>query len=59
MWKKMGSPENPTVEQISELQRAGQLQLFGSPEWIRTNEGKADIKISMPRQGVSLLKIEW
>ena len=59
VWKKMGSPENPTVEQISELQRAGQLELFGSPEWIRTNEGKADIKISMPRQGVSLLKIEW
>ena len=58
-WKKMGSPQNPTVVQIAELEQAGQLQLLGSPEWIKTNNGEAVIKLELPRQGVSLLKMDW
>ena len=58
-WKKMGSPQNPSTEQISELEKAGQLQLLGSPEWIKTNNGEALIKFDLPRQGVSLLKLSW
>src|SRR5207248_2085277 len=27
-WKKMGSPQQPTAEQYSELERAGQLQML-------------------------------
>jgi xylan 1,4-beta-xylosidase len=26
VWKKMGSPQNPTAEQIATLEKAGQLQ---------------------------------
>jgi xylan 1,4-beta-xylosidase len=28
-WKKMGSPQNPSTEQIAALEKAGQLQLLG------------------------------
>jgi len=58
-WKKMGSPQNPSTEQIAELERAGQLHLLGSPEWINTNNGEAVINMLLPRQGVSLLKLDW
>jgi xylan 1,4-beta-xylosidase len=59
VWKKMGSPQNPSAEQISELEKAGQLELISSPEWIKTNNGEATIKMVLPRQGVSLLKFDW
>ena len=59
VWKKMGSPKTPSAEQYAELEKAGQLQMLGSPEWINTSNGNATIRMSLPRQGVSLLKIEW
>jgi xylan 1,4-beta-xylosidase len=34
VWKTMGSPKQPTAEQIAILEKAGQLQLLTSPEWI-------------------------
>jgi len=58
-WKKMGSPQNPSPEQIAELEKAGQLKLFSSPEWIKANQDKTVKKIELPRQGVSLLKFSW
>ncbi|GAB4018729.1 GH39 family glycosyl hydrolase [Spirosoma koreense] len=58
-WKKMGSPKTPTAEQIAELEKAGQLQLLTSPEWISVKNGEATLKFDLPRQGVSLLKLTW
>ena len=58
-WKKMGSPQQPTPAQVEELERAGALQLLGSPQWIDVKEGKVKIEFDLPRQGVSLLKITW
>jgi xylan 1,4-beta-xylosidase len=55
----MGSPQNPSTQQIAELQKAGQLQLISSPEWINTKNGETSIKLVLPRQGVSLLKFDW
>ena len=31
VWKKMGSPQNPTPEQIALLEKAGQLQMMSKP----------------------------
>ena len=31
VWKKMGSPQNPTAEQIAILEKAGQLQMMNKP----------------------------
>lgn len=59
VWKAMGSPQNPTAEQIAALEKAGQLQLLTSPEWIKIEEGGNAIQIQLPRQGVSLLKMNW
>ncbi|MCA9731109.1 beta-xylosidase [candidate division KSB1 bacterium] len=59
VWKKMGSPQNPTPEQYSELERAGQLKMLSSPEWINAKEGLSVIRFELPRQGVSLLKLSW
>ncbi len=38
-WKKMGSPQNPTAEQIAVLEKAGQLEMLGSPQWIKVKDG--------------------
>ena len=59
VWKKMGSPKSPSNEQIAELERAGQLHLLGSPEWIKPKNGQTVISMDLPRQAVSLLKLEW
>ena len=59
VWKKMGSPQNPSADQIAQLEQAGQLDLFGSPQYIQTKNGEATIKVSMPRQAVGLLKFDW
>jgi xylan 1,4-beta-xylosidase len=59
LWKKMGSPQQPSAEQMAALEKAGQLQLLGSPQWIKTNNGEAMIQFDLPRQGVSLLKLDW
>ncbi len=57
LWKGMGSPQKPTSGQIEELEKAGQLQLFTSPQWLKIENGKALIRIDLPRQGVSLLQL--
>lgn len=59
VWKKMGSPQNPSHEQIAELEKAGQLKLFTSPEWIKLTTDKTIRKLELPRQGVSMLKFLW
>lgn len=59
VWKKMGSPKQPTSEQIAILEKAGQLQLLTSPEWITPKNGEAQIKMKLPRQGVSFLHFKW
>lgn len=59
VWKKLGSPQDPTDEQYRQLELASQLQLAGSPEWRSTSEGRAVIRFSLPRQGVSLLLLGW
>lgn len=58
-WKKMGSPKKPDAAQIATLEKAGQLQLLNSPEWVHTQKGEIIIRMMLPRQGVSLLKFTY
>ena len=58
VWKKMGSPQNPTAEQIAVLEKAGQLQMMNKPVKMKANN-KMILSIQLPRQGVSLLKLDW
>lgn len=59
VWKKMGSPQNPTNEQITILEKAGQLKTTGKAKKLKITGGVLSIAISLPQQGVSLLKLDW
>jgi xylan 1,4-beta-xylosidase len=49
VWKKMGSPQNPSAAQIKTLEEAGQLQLLEKPTAMKVKEGKLQLQVSMPR----------
>ena len=59
VWQAMGSPQNPTSEQITTLEKAGQLSLLTSPIYVKTSNGELKLNVQLPRQGVSLLKFDW
>ncbi|MFV8376281.1 GH39 family glycosyl hydrolase [Flavobacterium sp. LB1P62] len=59
VWKKMGSPQNPTTAQIATLEKAGQLETVGNPQKIDVKAGTLVVDIVLPRQAVSLLKLDW
>jgi len=59
VWKKMGSPQNPTKKQIAELEKAGQLAILGSPEKLDVRGGVLTTTLNLPRQGVALIKLDW
>ena len=58
-WKKMGSPKAPTAEQITVLEKAGQLQLISPPTRISVKNGVVNLPFQLPRQGVSFVKLSW
>ena len=59
VWKRMGSPQQPSPAQFAALEAAGQLELLESPRWIDLEEQSANIEFDLPRQGVSLLQLSW
>jgi xylan 1,4-beta-xylosidase len=59
VWKKMGSPQNPSATQISILENAGQLQTMGKAEKLKVSNRKLQLSVVLPAQGVSLLKLNW
>ena len=59
VWKAMGSPQNPTAAQYAELENAGQLTLLSPAPPVPLENGRATVKFSLPRQGVSLLEFTW
>jgi xylan 1,4-beta-xylosidase len=58
-WKRVGSPQQPTPEQYAQLEKAGQLTALGPRETIRVENGNAILRLTLPRQAVSLLKVSW
>ena len=60
IWKEIGAPENPSDEDVTLLEKAGQLTLLGSPEWHQVTEnGHLNLNVTLPRFGVSLLRLCW
>ncbi|HEX4946848.1 MAG TPA: beta-xylosidase [Blastocatellia bacterium] len=59
VWKKLGSPQQPTPAQYQQLERAGRLQMLGSPQRQQIVQGRMTVKFMLPRQGVSLLRLTW
>lgn len=58
-WKKIGAPEAPAPAQHEQLESAGQLQLLTSPDWLHFEKGSARVQFTLPRQGLSLLRVTW
>jgi xylan 1,4-beta-xylosidase len=58
-WRRADSPQQPTAEQYTQLEKAGQLALIGPPETVHITDGRAAIRFVLPRQAVSLLALTW
>ncbi|HEX7982988.1 MAG TPA: hypothetical protein VF616_05690 [Duganella sp.] len=58
-WKRMGAPGNPTAAQIAALQTASELAQVGATTTIKTADGRALVKMQLPRQAVSLLLLTY
>ncbi len=59
VWKKMGSPQNPSALQIAALEKAGKLETIGKIQKLKSTDGNLVVSIGLPRQGVSLLQLQW
>jgi xylan 1,4-beta-xylosidase len=57
-WQPMGSPAHPTAKQVAELQRAAGLEQTVHDHAIAVEGGNARVKLSLPRQGVALVRIQ-
>jgi xylan 1,4-beta-xylosidase len=58
-WQAIGSPHAVSAAQRQALEQAGQLALLTSPAWVSPAQGKVTLPITLPRQGVSLLRLRW
>ena len=58
-WKGMGSPAAPTPAQYRALEKAGLLQRLGPPEKVHVANGTLATRLTLPRQSVALLVLEW
>lgn len=58
-WKEMGSPQSPTESAYKRLESTGQLQLLDSPAWVEMRQGKVQLQFTLPRQGLSLVRLSW
>jgi xylan 1,4-beta-xylosidase len=57
-WQQMGSPAHPTAKQVDELQKAAGLEETVKDHAIAVEGGKARVKLTLPRQGVALVRIQ-
>ena len=57
MWKRIGSPQQPTPAQYAQLEKAGQLAQIGARRTLDVERGRARLTFVLPRQGVSLFLI--
>ena len=59
VWKAMGEPQQPDREQYRRLEQAGQLAEYEPARQLRLRKGTFSSSFALPRQGTSLLLIEW
>ena len=58
-WKTMGSPQPPTPAQFGELEKAAELQALLPPARVQVKDGRLVLPFTLPRQGVSLVRVTW
>lgn len=58
LWLALGSPQDPTADQITELKEAGQLDEIENAATVTNENGATKLSLSLPRQAVSLVILE-
>jgi xylan 1,4-beta-xylosidase len=58
-WKKMGSPQRPTAAQREALDKAAELGVLENARAVELAGGKLVLRFAMPRQSISLVRLEW
>jgi xylan 1,4-beta-xylosidase len=55
----MGSPQNPTSEQFKILEKSGKLEMLLEPQDVKIKNNELKLEMELPRQAVSLVKLEF
>jgi xylan 1,4-beta-xylosidase len=62
-WLGMGSPQQPTADQVAELRRVGGLHVMETqtvtPKREARGLGTVSVSTTLPRQGVALFELTW
>ena len=58
-WKEMGSPQNVTSEQYTELENSGKLAQIEKANVVKIKNGQYSVQLELPGQAVSLLILNW
>jgi xylan 1,4-beta-xylosidase len=59
VWQRMGSPQSPSTAQYERLESASELAMLEGPTRLTVADGRASLALTLPRQAVSLLVVEW
>jgi len=59
LWRRLGSPIAPDDGMYGQLLKAGELATVGPPAALQLHGGSGNVSFRLPRQGVSLLVLEW
>jgi xylan 1,4-beta-xylosidase len=58
-WKTMGSPNAPTPEQRARMETASELAILRTGINAGAKNGGATLKLTLPREAVSLIELSW
>jgi len=58
-WQSMGSPAAPSSAQYARMEKASELATVPGASSVEVAGGRAAIQFTLPRQGVSLVALEW
>lgn len=58
-WKKLGSPPQPTQEQIAALEKSSELMQLEPPSDVTIKNHQVVVKMQLPRQAVSLITLTF
>jgi xylan 1,4-beta-xylosidase len=59
VWKAIGSPEHPTLEQLSQIESRDGLELLTSPAWLAPAHGMLTLPMELPVESVALVTVRW
>lgn len=58
-WQRAGAPQPPAPALVAALREVGRLQVEGQPARVATAGGRLQLRLTLPRQAVSLLAIHY